>query len=290
MRRAQARLLLAGALDDELVGILLVLAGLDALSRLAPRRHGSRHTNGALALAAAVRVIAGVHNYAADTGTHAHMANAAGLTKAYVLVVAVADAADSGAGVERNLANFAGGQTNLSNAVFLSHQLSGVTGRTNHLATLAGLDLNVVDQSTERDVGDGQAVAGLDVGVGAGHNSVADLQVERRQDVALFTIGINEQRDERGAVRIVLDRSNAGGDVVLVALEVDDTILTAVAAALMANGDLTAEIAARVILNRSQQGLFRSLLGQLLKGQNRRKAPRGGSRLINANTHEIYPP
>ena len=77
-----------------------MLAGLDALSRLAPRRHGSRHTNGALALAAAVRVIAGVHNYAADTGTHAHVANAAGLTEAYVLVVAVADLADGGASVD----------------------------------------------------------------------------------------------------------------------------------------------------------------------------------------------
>ena len=212
--------LLARALHNHLVGVLLVLAGLQAQSNLTPGGNRSRHTNGALALAAAVRVVAGVHDNTADRRADAHVTGAAGLTDADVLVIGVADGADGGHGVHGNLANFAGGQTNLSVLTFLSHELSAHTGGANHLAAAAGLDFHIVDQGTNGNVGDGQRVAGLDVGVGTGDDGLAHLNAQRSQDVALLAIGVVQQGDERAAVGIVLDGGNLGGDVQLVALEV----------------------------------------------------------------------
>ena len=51
---------------------------------------------GRLALAAAVRMVARVHDHAADFGPLAHVPGAAGLAQVLVLVVEVADLADRG--------------------------------------------------------------------------------------------------------------------------------------------------------------------------------------------------
>ena len=47
---------------------------------------------------------------------------------------------------------------------------------------------------------------------------------------------------------IVLDRGDLGGNAVLVALEIDDAVLAARAAALVADGDLALHVAAGVLL------------------------------------------
>src|SRR6266568_2319314 len=49
------------------------------------------------------------------------------------------------------------------------------------------------------------------------HDARADLQAIGRQNVALLAVHVVEQRDPRGAVRIVLDRGDAGRDVHFVA-------------------------------------------------------------------------
>ena len=262
-----------------------MLAGLQAQSGLAPRSHRSRHTNGALALAAAVRVVAGVHDNAADGRTHAHVAHTARLAQANVLMVGVAHGADGRLRAQRQLAHFAGGETHLSEAVFLTHQLSAHAGGANHLAAAAGLDLKVVDQGANGNVRQRQRVAGLDVGVLGGNHRVAHLQVQRGQNVALLAIRVVQQRDEGAAVRIVLDSRNLRRNLQLVALEVDHAILDLVAAALMTNGDLALLITAGVLLEVLAQALFRSRLGDFLVGQHRHKAPGGRSRLIESNSH-----
>ena len=262
-----------------------MLAGLQAESRLAPRGDRRGQTNRALAFAAAVRVITRVHNNTADARADAHVTAATGLTDANVAVVSIAHGADGCLRVHGDHADFAGGQTDLRVRAFLSHQLSGVAGTANELAAAARNDLNVVDQRTERDVADRQGVARLDVRAFTADYGVAGLQVDRRQDVALLAVGVVEQRDERGAVRIVLDAGNLGRDAVLVALEVDHAVLDLVAAALMANGDLALLIAAGILLLAFQKGLFRRRLGDFLEGEHRHETSGRGSRLINTNSH-----
>ena len=224
-----------------------MLAGLQAQSGLAPRSHRSRHTDGALALAAAVRMVAGVHDDAADGGTDAHVADAASLAQTHILMIGVAHSTDGSLGVQGQLAHLAGGQTHGSKAIFLRHQLSAHAGGTDQLAAAAGLELQVVDQGTNGNAGHGQRVAGLDVSILGGDNSVANLQALGSQDVALLAVGVEQQSDEGAAVGIVLDSGNLSGDLQLVALEVDDTILTLVTAALVTDGDLALLVAAGVL-------------------------------------------
>ena len=67
-------------------------------------------------------------------------------------MVGVAHLADGGHAVQADVAHLAGGQTDLSHAVLLGHQLSGHTGGTDQLAALAGVKLDVVDHGTNGNV------------------------------------------------------------------------------------------------------------------------------------------
>ena len=201
-------------------------------------------TNRGTAFATTVRVIAGVHDRATAAGTNAHVALAASLAQVDVLVVEVRNNADGSDAVQTNVTHLAGGQTNQSVTIFLSHQLSHDASGTDQLAALAGIQLNVMDHGTDGDVLEGQSVTGLDVGVGAGHNLVANLQTIGSQDVALDAVLILDEGDEGRTVRIVLQSLDSGRYIKLVALEVDDTVLDAVAAAVMADGDLAGVVAA----------------------------------------------
>src|SRR5699024_7043737 len=145
---------------------ILGLAGLVTQSGLAPGGHRAGTAHRALALAAAVGVVAGVHDRAADGGTPAHVALAAGLADLAVLVVQVTHLADGGQAVGAHDADLAGGHTDLGVIALLGHQLGGGAGGADQLAALAGVHLDVVDHGTTGNVGDGQGVAGLDVGGG----------------------------------------------------------------------------------------------------------------------------
>ncbi len=108
------------------------------------------------------------------------------------------------------------------------------------------------------DVGDRQAVAGLDIGEAEELTLVAGLQADRSEDVALLAVLVLDESDERGAVRVVLQAQNGGGMSILVALEVDDAVLLLVAAAVMANGDAAVAVAAGILLLAFQQADVRA--------------------------------
>ena len=91
------------------------------------------------------------------------MAFAAGLADGDVGVVNIADLADAGDAVEADLAVLAGGETDGSHAVFLRHELRGDARGADQLRTLAGVELDVVDDGADRNVGQRQGVARLDV-------------------------------------------------------------------------------------------------------------------------------
>src|SRR5438128_3707492 len=83
----------SAAADDQLVRFLVLAAGALPERRDAPRRDRVTAALG-LALAAAVRVVDGVHRRTADGGALALPAAPAGLADVDVLVVGVADLAD----------------------------------------------------------------------------------------------------------------------------------------------------------------------------------------------------
>ena len=155
--------------------------------------------NRRLAFAAAVRVVIRVHDRTADRRADAHVAGTAGLADVHVLMVDIADLTDYCNAVRANEADFAGRQTNLRELCVLCHQLGVVAGGADKLCAAAGVDLNVVDDGTDGDIGKRQAVAGLDISGGGRDDGVAGLQADRREDVAEFAVFILDQSDERGS-------------------------------------------------------------------------------------------
>ena len=176
--------------------------------------------------------------------------------------VTFADLTDDGHAVGANDAHFAGGHTDLSVAVLLRHQLSGSTGGADELSALAGMHLDVVDHGTNGNVGDRQAVTGLDVGSGGRDDLVTGSEADRSDDVALLTVGVLNEGDIGAAVGVVFKTQDGSFHVELVALEIDHTVLLLVAAAMMTDGDAAVTVAAGGFLIRVEQGLLRLDLGE----------------------------
>src|SRR5690606_26260289 len=153
------------------------------------------------------------------------------------VVLGVAHFADGRAALGRDAAHLARTQAERGVHALARHQLDAGTGGTGDLRALARLHLDAVHRGTDRDVAQRQRVAGADRGVVAGDHLVARLQALRRDDVAALTVDVNQQRDVRGAVGVVLDPLHARRDAFLVALEVDDAVMLLVATADMAGGD-----------------------------------------------------
>ena len=148
-----------------------------------------------------------------------------------------------------------------------------------------------MDNSTHGDVGQGQSVAGLDVGSGGGDNGVTGGQANRSQDITALAILILAQGDECAAVGVVLQTEDLRGDVQLVALEVDHAVLLAVAAALVADGDAAVAVAAGVLLENLYQGLLGldMLLNPVEAGNGHLTSGRS-CRSVSFNRHSLFLP
>src|ERR1700759_5267809 len=79
-----------------------------------------------------------------------------------------------------------------------------------------------------------------------------------RNDVALLTVNVVQQRDVRGAVRVVLDVGDLGVDTVfVVAAEVDHAVSALVPPALVTGGDAAVRVSAAMTVQRAHQRLLR---------------------------------
>ncbi len=90
---------------------------------------------------------------------------------------------------------------------------------------------------TNRDIAHRQGVACFDCSINARLNLVASFQAFRGQDVTALAVFVQNQRDVRGAVRIVLKTFNNCRDTIFVAFEVNNTVSLLVATTDMTGGD-----------------------------------------------------
>ena len=181
------------------------------------------------------------------------MTGTARLADVDVLMVDVADLADGGLAVHADIADLAGGHTDLGELAVLRHELGGGARRADQLCAPTGVHLDVVDDGANRDGGNGQAVARLDIGGGGGDDGVARLQADGGQDIPELAVLILQEGDEGAAVGVVFQALDGGLHVHLVALEVDDAVLALVAAAAVADGDVAIAVAAGVLLDGLEQ-------------------------------------
>src|SRR6478609_7961390 len=277
--------LLAGVAttDDVLVAFLVGVAG--ATLSLAPRSDGVTSTGG-LALTTTVRVVDGVHRDTTDGRADALPALAAGLAPVDVRLLGVADLADRRAAARVDVADLARGETQLGVGAVLRDETHRGARRAGELGAAAGTELDRVHDRTRGDVAQRQVVAGLDVGAGTRLDDIALRQLVRREDVALLAVEVVQERDARGAVGVVLDVSDLGVDAVLVvATEVDDTVLTLVATADVTRGDASLVVAATRLGERAEERLLGRRSGDLGEVGHRRAAATGRRGLVLANCH-----
>src|SRR3546814_5663315 len=103
--------------------------------------------------------------------------------------------------------------------------------RPRQLPALARLQLDVVHDRADRDAAQRHRVARLHVRPFARDHLVAGAQALRRQDVGLLAVLVGDQRDEGGAVRVVLQALARADHVELATLEVDQPVALLVTAA-----------------------------------------------------------
>src|SRR5688500_18472338 len=212
----------ATAADDLLVGLLALATG--PAFGLAPGRDRVTAARG-LALTTAEGVVDRVHGDAAGVRTLALPPVATGLAQLHEAGLGVAHLSHGGTAVERHPTHLRRREPQRGGRTLLGDELDGSAGAAPELATRARFELDVVDSRADRDVAQREGVAGADLGTVTALEHVADLELGRRQDVALLPVEIVQQRNARVAVGVVLDRRDFGRYAVLLAAEVDDAVL-----------------------------------------------------------------
>lgn len=125
------------------------------------------------------------------------------------------------------------GSRTLCHTVFLGHQLRRAARAADKLTALAGIQFNVVNKRTDRNVGDRKRVSRLDIRIRRRINRIAVGESHRRDNVAFCPIFIFQKRNIRAAVGIILN-ANDFRRALSGALKVNDSVFLLVSAALMA--------------------------------------------------------
>src|SRR5690606_32299545 len=233
-----------------------------ALGALAPRGDRVAATAGA-AFAAAVGVVDGVHGHTADRRANAHVTLAAGLAEVLVRMVGVRDRAHRRHAFLADHAKLARREADRRAPAVTADELRVGAGGARQLAALAGLQLDVVDDRTDRHARERHRVARLDVGLGAGDDIVAHGEALRRQDIGLLAVLILHQRDEGGPVRIVFDPLDRRRNVELATLEIHDPVETLRAPAFVPHRDASGVVPAAGLDEALGEGLDRTTFPKL---------------------------
>src|SRR5690348_5651860 len=235
-------------------------------------------------------MIAWVHGRSGHRGPHAQPAAAACLPARLVFVLDVTDLTDGGLAVHMDAAQLARRHSYDCVIAFLREQLRRGACRSHQLAAATKGQLDVMDGRPNRDARQRDRIADAYRGFRAALDRIADLQSERRQDVALLAVLVVDERDARAAVRVVLDGRDLARHVVLVPLEVDLPVELAVAAALVTRGDPALVVAAGVRRDRFDKALLGLLRGDLVEARDRHEAPSRGGGLELAKRHQATVP
>mmetsp|Transcript_35993 Transcript_35993/g.91222 ORF Transcript_35993/g.91222 Transcript_35993/m.91222 type:complete len:211 (-) Transcript_35993:321-953(-) len=195
-RGAQAELLVVSSAQDELARVLLLVARADALGVPAPGRARGPPAR-APALAAAHRVVDGVHRDTAHLGPPPDPPAGARLAQHALPVAEVAHRADGGGAPAQHLAHLARGELDHHVPFLLGDETRARARRAHELRSAAWRELDVVDVEAVGDDGEGHRVAHLEGRALAALEHLALLQPVGRQDVRGRAVAhVPNQRDE----------------------------------------------------------------------------------------------
>ena len=234
----------------------MFVARLVALTRLSPR--SNRMTTLISSLPTTMRVIDRVHCHTARDRLLAKPTSASGLSEMHVHVVFVSDFTDRRKAFLTHHPHLVGRklQGNIV-ALFGDNERTG-SRRTHHLTTAAGLELDIMNHESKRDLIERKRVASLKDSLGTAHDNLTDLQALRRKNIPLLAVDIVDQGDIRAAVRIILDRRHLAGDIELIPLEIDLSKFSLMSTTAMPDADPTVRRASALLTFTGGQGLLRS--------------------------------
>src|ERR1700709_2586164 len=101
-----------------------------------------------------------------------------------------------------------------------------------------------MDRRTNRDVADGQRVACANRRFRTRDQRLTPRHTLRRDDVLAFAVCVQNQRNVRATVRVILETLDLRRNTVLVATEIDETIVLLVTATFVTRRDAAAVVAA----------------------------------------------
>src|SRR6188768_3688841 len=234
-------------------------------------------------------MINGVHGDAAVVRTTTEPTAATSFAQLGVLVLAVGHLTHRSAALEMHFAYLAGRQFDLRVLTVFGHEDGRDTSRAHQLSTFAHAELDVVDGGAAGDGPQRQAVAGTDVGFGAGDHLVTLGQAVGSQDVRLLAVCVVQKSEARGAVGIVLDLGNNSGNTDLVALEIDQTVAALVSTPAEARGDAPLVVTTSGFGKAFEQALLWLSGGELSKVRTSSSAATGRRGLVGSNCHVIIP-
>lgn len=127
------------------------------------------------AITTAVWVIGSVHDNAADGGANALVPCAAGFADLDVLMLFIADGTKTSGAIHMYHADLAAGEFDLSIRAFFGSQLGAGAGGADDLGAAARLQFDGVNDATNGDVFERQAIAGFNRHFFAAADLLADL-------------------------------------------------------------------------------------------------------------------
>ena len=196
-------------------------------------------------------MVVGVHNRTTNGRSDTHVTFPSCFTDVDQVVLAVAYDADGCTTVDGYHSHLTRWHTQCSVFSFFCHKLCTVACGADQLASLACIQLYVVNQCTNRDILQRQAVAHMHLCFRTIHNNHAVRQTLWCKNICFFAVCIADQCDISGSVRIVLDSDHFCRNPVFPSLEINDSVFSLMSASAVSYCDLTLCITSGIFLKRT---------------------------------------
>jgi hypothetical protein len=138
----------------------------------------------------------------------------------------------------------------------LAYNLGGIPRAMYQLSPFAWLKLNIMYQSSRRNVLQRQSIPGLYINILTCLYSVTQLNVQRSEYITLLPVSIVNQRDPGRPIRVIFNGSYSSRNGNLIPLEIDKAKLTLTAAPTMTHSHHPSAITPCLLFQRHQQGFF----------------------------------
>ena len=148
---------------------------------------------------------------------------------------------------------------------FFGHDLRKRSCAPHHLASLALLQLHIMNERADGNFSNGKRITGLKLRFSTCHNNIACLQAHWRQYIALLPVSVVHQGDAGRPVRVILDRGNSCWNVPLVPFKIYNPVHPLVSAANITRRNPAITVSAAGPFQGYQQALLRLVSGDVFK-------------------------